>query len=112
MWCQQPRRANRTEIFDRITVQSLDQVSAARALDEEMVCLCRVDFLECATTGASMVNRDGVGRVRTPHTASLWIQRHLQDGRVVLKNVDDDQKVAYLRGHETCGLKENVVTSC
>ena len=49
-----------------------------------------------ATAGAGITNGRRVDRVRHLHALALWIQRHVQEGRVTLWTVDRGEKVADL----------------
>ena len=55
----------------------------AKDLGVELAVRVRYD----ATAGAGIANRRGVGRVRHLDTQALWIQRHIQEGRVKLTKV-------------------------
>ena len=65
----------------------LGAVAMAKDLGATLAARVRYD----ATAGAGIANRRGVGRVRHLHTPSLWIQRHVQDGRLVLSKVPGEE---------------------
>ena len=83
-----------SEFYALVKATSMALGAQAMAKDLGLVLQARVRY--DATAGAGIASRRGVGRVRHLHTPSLWIQRHVQDGRVTLKKVLGDSNVADL----------------
>ncbi len=65
----------------------LGAVAMAKYLGATLAARVRYD----ATAVAGIANRRGVGRVRHLHTPSLWVQRHVQDGRLVLTKTPGEE---------------------
>ena len=68
-----------SEFYGLVKSGSMALGAVAMAKDLGAVLATRVRY--DATAGAGIANRRGVGRVRHLHTPTLWIQRHVQDGR-------------------------------
>ena len=71
---------------------ALEGVAMAKDLGAVLAARVRYD----ATAGAGIANRRGVGRVRHLHTPALWIQRHVQEGGLLLSKVDGDNNLSDL----------------
>ena len=56
-----------------------------------------VKLLVDATAGIGIASRRGVGRIRHLHTPSLWLQRAIHDGRIVMDKIVGDENPADVR---------------
>ena len=77
-------------------VKSASMALGAQAMARDLGMRLQPRIRYDATAGAGIANRRGVGRARHLHTPSLWVQRHVQEGRIVLKKVGGDDNVADL----------------